>query len=182
MSGTEPRSSAAPAAWPDTLFDELKHLGIDQMTHVPDAGHARLIDRCALDPDIVVTGLTSEEEGVGMAVGAWLAGHRSVLLMQSSGLGNCVNAITSLAEAGQFPLLMIITMRGEWGEFNPWQVPPGRAARGVLAAIDCRVLEANRAEDVGPTVRAAGRLAFDASQRVAMLLTQRLIGTKEFRP
>ncbi len=172
---------SAAAAWPDTLYEALKDLRIDQVAHVPDAGHAYLIDRCTRDPDIIVTGLTREEEGVGIAVGAWLGGHRTSLLMQSSGLGNCVNAIASLAEAGQFPLLMIITMRGEWGEFNPWQVPLGRAARNVLAAIDCRVLEAECPEDVGGTARAAGRLAFDSSQRVAVLLTQRLIGTKAFR-
>ncbi len=167
--------------WPDELFETLKLVGVTQIGHVPDAGHAHLIKRCGADPELTVVGLTSEEEGVGLAAGAWLGGDRAALLMQSSGLGNCINAIASLAEAGQFPLLMVITMRGEWGEFNPWQVPLGRAARDVLTAVDCRIFEAQHANEVGETTLAAARLAFDSSQRVAVLLTQRLIGTKAFR-
>lgn len=181
MAAPVPLPVSAPVTWPDVLYDTLKRVGIDQVGHVPDAGHARLIDRCEHDPGIAVTGLTSEEEGVGLAAGAWLGGQRAALLMQSSGLGNCINAIASLAEAGQFPLLMIITMRGEWGEFNPWQVPLGRATRDVLVAVDCRVLDVHRPDDVADTTLAAARLAFDSSQRVAVLLTQRLIGTKAFR-
>lgn len=171
----------AGADWPDALFETLQLSGVTQVGHVPDAGHARLIDLCTRDPQIQVTGLTSEEEGVGLAAGAWLGGSRAALLMQSSGLGNCVNAIASLAEAGQFPLLMLITMRGEWGEFNPWQVPLGRATRDVLVALDCRIFEAHQPDEVAETAHAAARLAFDSSQRVAVLLTQRLIGTKAFR-
>ncbi len=167
--------------WPDALFEILQVSGVTQVGHVPDAGHARLIDLCTRDPQMKVTGLTSEEEGVGLAAGAWLGGNRAALLMQSSGVGNCVNAIASLAESGQFPLLMLITMRGEWGEFNPWQVPMGRATRDVLVAVDCRIFEAHRPDEVAGTAHAAAQLAFDSSQRVAMLLTQRLIGTKAFR-
>ena len=114
----------SPANWPDRLFETFKRAGITQVGDVPDAGHSRLIERCRADPDIRDIVLTTEEEGVALAAGAWLGGARSVLLMQSSGLGNCINML-SLARSCRFPLLMVITMRGEWEEFNPWQVPMG---------------------------------------------------------
>lgn len=173
--------AGAEADWPRALFDALLDAGVAQVAHVPDAGHARLIGLCGDEPAMAVVGLTSEEEGVGVAAGAWLGGQRAALLMQSSGLGNCVNAICSLGEAGRFPLLMAVTMRGEWGEFNPWQAPGGRAARGVLDALGCRVLEAGEAREVGPAARAAAALAFDGGERVALLLAQRLTGPKAFR-
>src|SRR5476651_2890802 len=115
------------AHWPDRLFDTFKRAGIRQVGYVPDAGHARLIDRCRADHDIRDVVLTTEEEGVALAAGAWLVGERAALLMQSSGVGNCINML-SLSRTCQFPLLMVITMRGEWEEFNPWQEP----------MIDCR--------------------------------------------
>jgi len=104
--------------WPDELFEILKHAGIRQVGYVPDAGHARLIDRCRADDEIRDVVLTTEEEGVALAAGAWLGGERAALLMQSSGVGNCINMF-SLARTCRFPLLMFITMRGEWEEFNP---------------------------------------------------------------
>ncbi len=69
-----------------------------------------------------------------MLAGAWLGGVRGVLLMQSSGVGNCVNLL-SLVQECRFPLLMIVTMRGEWGETNPWQVPMGRHHAGRSRAV-----------------------------------------------
>jgi sulfopyruvate decarboxylase TPP-binding subunit len=116
--------NAQTADWPDRLFEALKRGGVRQVGYVPDAGHARLIERCRADRDIRDVVLTTEEEGVALAAGAWLGGERAVLLMQSSGVGNCVNMF-SLARTCRFPLLMFITMRGEWEEFNPWQVPMG---------------------------------------------------------
>ncbi len=167
--------------WSLALFETLRAGDVSRISHVPDAGHARLISLCEAEPSMTVIGLTSEEEGVGVSAGAWLGGARAALLMQSSGLGNCVNAISSLADSGRFPLLMAITMRGEWGEFNPWQVPPARAARGVLDALDCRTIEVQNALEAGETATAAISLAFDSDQRVALLLPQRLIGTKAFQ-
>ena len=74
---------------------------------MPDAGHSRLIELCQSDPDITDVPLTSEEEGVGLVAGAALGGQRAALLMQSSGVGNCINML-SLVEECRFPLLMIV--------------------------------------------------------------------------
>ena len=108
--------------WPEQIFQKLREAGVRQVVYVPDAGHARLIELCHADPGMKTTVLTTEEEGIGVLAGAWLGGERGVLLMQSSGVGNCINTL-SLARVCAFPLLMIVTMRGEAGERNPWQVP-----------------------------------------------------------
>src|SRR5215831_15075976 len=100
------------ADWPLDIFNALKAASVVQIGYVPDAGHARLIKLCHADPAMVATVLTTEQDGVGLACGAWLGGQRAALLMQSSGVGNCVNALSLAANCG-FPLLAIVTMRGE---------------------------------------------------------------------
>ena len=163
--------------WPDRLFDTFKRANIRQVGYVPDAGHARLIERCQADPDIRAVSLTTEEEGVALAAGAWLGGERAALLMQSSGVGNCINML-SLAKTCRFPLVMLVTMRGEWAEFNPWQVPMGAKTQAALELMDVLVYRVERGEDAGETVAAALDIAFNGGPATAVLLAQRLIGAK----
>ena len=165
--------------WRDDIFAALKAADIRQVGYVPDAGHSRLIELCEADPAIRTVRLTSEEEGIGLAAGAWLGGTRAVLLMQSSGVGNCVNLL-SLAKSCRFPLALLVTMRGEWGEFNPWQVPMGRTTQAALELMDVLVYRVERAEDVGETVTAALDIAFNGDLATAVLLSQRLIGAKRW--
>jgi sulfopyruvate decarboxylase alpha subunit len=167
------------SGWPDAIFQELTALDVRQVAYVPDAGHARLITLCANNAAMRGVPLTTEEEGVALLAGAWLGGQRGVLLMQSSGVGNCVNML-SLTQACRFPLLMLITMRGEWGEFNPWQLHMGqRTARTLELAgtIVHRLDDPGRAED---TVCSAGVMAFEGQMPVAVLIAQAVIGAKGF--
>jgi sulfopyruvate decarboxylase alpha subunit len=168
-----------PGNWPDAIHGVLGELGVRQVAYVPDAGHTRLITLCGGDPNMRSVPLTTEEEGVALLAGAWLGGERGVLLMQSSGVGNCVNML-SLTQACRFPLLMLITMRGEWGEFNPWQLHMGQRTARTLelcGAIAHRLDDTHRAAD---TVRAAGMMAFEGQMPVAVLIAQALIGAKSF--
>jgi sulfopyruvate decarboxylase alpha subunit len=165
--------------WQAGVFAALKRAGIAQVGYVPDAGHAHLISAAHADPSIRSTVLTTEEEGIALAAGAWLGGQRAVLLMQSSGVGNCINML-SLPVNCRMPFLTLVTMRGEWGEFNPWQVPMGTATPLVLGATGVHVRRAERAEDAAETVGAAAALAFASCVPVAVLFSQRLIGTKVF--
>jgi len=146
---------------------------------VPDAGHARLIERCKADNDIRDVVLSTEEEGIALAAGAWLGGQRSALLMQSSGVGNCINML-SLIQACRFPFLTIITMRGEWAEFNPWQVPMSQAVEPSLAACGVKVYRVDDPDEVAETVEAAADLAFNSDLSVAVLLSQKMIGRKKW--
>jgi sulfopyruvate decarboxylase alpha subunit len=166
-------------SWPDDLFTELQAARIRQVAYVPDAGHSQLLQRCHADPGMHTVSLTSEEEGVAMLAGAWLGGDRGVLLLQSSGVGNCINML-ALNQECRIPLLALVTMRGEWGEFNPWQVPMGQATEPSLAAAGVRVYRAETADTVAETVRAAAMLAFQSYRAVAVLIAQRVIGTKRF--
>jgi sulfopyruvate decarboxylase alpha subunit len=171
--------TSAPA-WPDALYAELLAAGIKQVVYVPDAGHRRLIELAHANPELTTVVLTTEEEGIGVLAGAYLGGQRGVLLMQSSGVGNCINALALPAEC-RIPLLMLVTMRGEWGEFNPWQVAMGQATPATLAAMGVIVLRADEAERIVETVRAGAGLAFDSGRMVAVLIGQRALGAKVFR-
>ncbi len=166
--------------WPAEVHATLREERVQLVGYVPDAGHQRLIDLARADPAMRAVVLSTEEEGVGLAAGAWLGGARCALLMQSSGVGNCINALGMVREC-RFPLLMLVTMRGEVGEFNPWQVPMGQATPAVLAAMGVAVQHAASEDEVVPAVSAAARLAFGSYAAVAVLVSQRVIGIKSFQ-
>jgi sulfopyruvate decarboxylase alpha subunit len=166
--------------WPDSIYRALSELEVRQVAYVPDAGHGRLIRLCQEDPAMIDVPLTTEEEGIALLSGAWLGGDRGVLLMQSSGVGNCVNMLT-LPRTCRLPLLALVTMRGEWGEFNPWQLPMGQSARDVLETAGVIVQRLEERADAESQVAAAGRMAFEGQVPVAVLIAQRLIGAKSFQ-
>ncbi len=163
----------------EALFLALSGAGIRQVGFVPDAGHAALIRRFADAPGIRSIVLTTEEEGVALSCGAWLGGQRAVLLLQSSGVGNCINMLSMVTEC-RFPLLMLVTMRGQWGEFNPWQVPMGQGTAGALRGAGVVVHDVDDGVRLVDTVAAAARLAFSSYRPVAVLIGQRVIGSKAF--
>ncbi|MGE0153077.1 MAG: phosphonopyruvate decarboxylase [Reyranellaceae bacterium] len=166
-------------AWPDDIFAALKRWNIGLVAHVPDAGHKRLLELCASDNAMRMAPLATEEDGVALLAGFALGGRRGALLMQSSGVGNCINML-GLPRICRLPLLMLVTMRGEWGEFNPWQVSMGQASEETMKAVGVIVQRVEQAEDVAAAVEAAARLAFEGPNAVALLLGQRLIGSKSF--
>ena len=167
------------ADWPADIFGVLRARAVTQICHVPDAGHGRLITLCEARNDMSVVTLTTEEEGVGLLAGAWLGGKRGALLIQSSGVGNIINAL-ALPAACRMPLLVIVSMRGEWGEGNPWQVPMGLGTPKALEAMGVTLFRADHADAVTETLDAAAGTAFNTNCLVAVLLSQRLIGAKEF--
>jgi sulfopyruvate decarboxylase alpha subunit len=166
-------------SWPFQIYKTLKEFGVAQISYVPDAGHSQLIELSHDDRAIHTTVLTTEEEGVALSAGAWLGGDRAVLLMQSSGVGNCVNMF-SLAASCRLPFLTLVTMRGEWSEFNPWQIPMGKATPQALEIMGVTVLRLDRPEDAEEVVSAACSLAFESDQQVAVLISQRMLGRKKW--
>ncbi len=184
-------ASSDEAAWVPQLWSTLEGLDIRQLAYVPDAGLAGLIRRCeeaernavgnsaAEPPRLQAVPLSTEEEGVALLAGAWLGGQRGALLMQSSGVGNCINML-SLVQTCRFPLLMVVTMRGQWGERNPWQVPMGSAVATVLRGAGMLVFEVDSADEVAPTVAAAGAMVWSGPAAAAVLIGQRVLGAKAF--
>ena len=167
-------------AWREGVFAVLKEVGIRQVVYVPDAGHAQLIEKCLADPEIKAGPLTNEVEGVGICAGAWLGGEKAVMLLQSSGVGNIINAL-GLINSCRLPFFMIATMRGEWGEFNPWQLSMGQSTPAVLQAAGVIVNRGNIAEEIVDVVSASARLAFNSYCPVAVLISQRVLGAKVFK-
>ena len=166
--------------WPSQIHQELRAAGVTMVGYVPDAGHKRLIELCHGDKAMRAVVLSTEEEGIGLAMGAWLGGGKAALLMQSSGVGNVINVLGTAKEC-RFPLVTLVTMRGQQGEFNPWQVPMGQATRQVLEAMGTIVHSADSAEEIAPAVNAALRLAYNSYASVAVLIAQRVIGIKSFQ-
>jgi len=165
--------------WPDEIYQVLVDNRVHQVAYVPDVGHARLIKMCHKSNDMKTVVLTTEEEGVALLAGAWLGGNRGVLLMQSSGVGNCINML-SLTRVCRMPLLMLVTMRGEWGEFNPWQVPMGQNTNQVLILAGVLTFPVADRDRVKETVEAAAKMAFEGPSATAVLISQRILGAKTF--
>ncbi len=165
--------------WQDKLYEQLRAADVSIFSYVPDAGHRILIDRSIADPDVTSVTLSTEEEGVGLAAGAHLGGARAVLLMQSSGAGNCINML-SLIQHGRFPFLTYISMRGDFGEGNPWQFAMGKAVEPTMSAMGVQCLTVTNPAEVERATTAAVTMAFQSEQSVAVLLSQRLLGAKAF--
>jgi len=170
---------AVAPAWQEAIYTTLKSGGVRQVCYVPDAGHAHVIRRVHADPAMRGIVLTTEEEGVALVGGAWLGGQRAALLMQSSGVGNCINMM-SLLQSCRFPFLTLVTMRGEHAEFNPWQTPMSKATQASMELMGIRVLRASRPDEVEEVVGAALDAVFEAGEQVAVLLSQSLIGRKKW--
>ena len=166
-------------SWPDQIFDALIAAKVKHVVYVPDTGHAQLIERAHDDTRLEVTVLTTEEEGIGLLTGAWLGGERGVLLMQSSGVGNCINTL-SLIKNCRIPFLTLVTMRGDWAEFNPWQNAMANATAPSLKLMGVMTRYVDQPDDIAEVVSAAADMVFNGDEAMAILISQRMIGRKEW--
>jgi sulfopyruvate decarboxylase alpha subunit len=157
----------------------MKARNISLVCTVPDGGLTQLLKLIEADKDMRLVTLTTEEEGIGIATGSWLGGRPAMIAMQSSGVGNCINAL-GLATAFRAPCLMLVTMRGQWGEFNPWQVSMGQAVKPALESVGVKCFPVDTAEEIGETFVAAADIAFNGRLSAAVLISQRVIGAKGF--
>ena len=165
--------------WPGDVLRAMQARGIATVCTVPDGGLTRLLRMVEAEAGMRLVTLSTEPEGIGIATGCWLGGGRAMLAMQSSGVGNCINAL-GLPAALRAPSLMLVTMRGQWGEFNPWQVPMGQGTRPALEAVGVRCFPVDKTDEVGETFAAAADLAFHSRVSTAVLVSQRIVGAKGF--
>jgi sulfopyruvate decarboxylase alpha subunit len=165
--------------WSQDVFAAMKARDIRTVCTIPDGGLIQLLNMVLADKDMRLVTLSTEEEGIGVATGQWLGGKRAMIAMQSSGVGNCINAL-GIPVTMRAPCLMLVTMRGQWGEFNPWQVPMGQATRTVLEAVGVRCFPVEHAAEIGETFAAAADIAFNSRLSAAVLVSQRVIGAKGF--
>ncbi len=165
--------------WSAEVFAVILSQGVRLIATVPDGGLTRLLQLLEAEESVQVVTVATEEEGVALLCGAWLGGEKGVLLIQSSGVGNTVNML-SLPVHCRIPLLMLVTMRGQSGEFNPWQVPMGQGTPVVLEAMGVRVYPVDQARSVAATLQAAADQCFASGDSAAVLVGQRVIGVKKF--
>ncbi|RTL73183.1 MAG: phosphonopyruvate decarboxylase [Hyphomicrobiales bacterium] len=165
--------------WSADVLREMKARDINTLCTIPDGGLTRLLNLVSEDQDMRLITLSTEEEGMGVVTGQWLGGKRAMIAMQSSGVGNCINAL-GFPGVMRVPCLMLVTMRGQWGEFNPWQVSMGQATRPVLEAVGVKCFPVDDPAEIAPTFAAAADFAFNSRLSVAVLVSQRVIGAKGF--
>jgi sulfopyruvate decarboxylase subunit alpha len=169
---------AVETGWQAEIAASLADGGVTVATYVPDTRLQGVLTGLA-DRSVVLRSLTREEECVAYAVGQRIAGRRPVVLMQSSGLGNSINALASLAVPYRLGIPMILSIRGTLGEANPSQVPMGRATVPLLNALGIQSFSLRTAGAAARLTAGILALAYDAGECAALLLEPELGGGRE---
>ena len=166
---------SSPPVWAAGVCAGLHAAGSRHVVYVPDnpLSHVlRVLNESYAD--VTTTIATREEEAFGIAAGLYLGGQRPTVMLQSSGLGNSINALTSLLTPYQIPVLIVISMRGDETEWNAAQVPMGRAVPGICDAICVPYVTVEAAERASDLVTTTGRRAFDSHMPAACLFPRRI--------
>ena len=167
--------SLEPPVWATSVCAGLHDAGIRHVIFVPDNPTSHVLRALRnRSPEIRLTTATREEEAFGIAAGAYLGGQRSAVMLQSSGLGNSLNALTSLLVPYRIPVVMLISMRGEGDEWNPAQMPMGRALRPVLESIGISYTTLESADRAAAAIGLAAQRAFGTRLPAACLLPRRI--------
>ena len=164
--------------WAETIVEALKGNQVSLIAFVPDVNIDVVTRLMEEDPFFHVVAATREEEAIGIAAGAYAAGRNAAVFMQSSGFGNCINAIASLCIPCRIPIPLFINRRGELGEFNIAQVPMGRATRPVLDVLGLPYYTLTMDENLDKVVRGALKLCYSSREPLALCLTPLLHGGK----
>jgi len=173
------RHTAADApAWAHTILEAFRAEDIRNLVFLPDTVMGRLLALAEADPFFRLVGVHREEEAVGILAGMFLGGQRGAMLIQSSGLGNTLNALGSLAMAYHIPFPMLVSLRGELGEFNPAQLHMGRAVPGCLDALTIRHVTLRSETDLQTLVEGSLKTCFTAEEPLGLLLSAQLTGWK----
>ena len=154
----------------EAIYNGLKDAGIDFIVSVPCVNLSKLLVMIDEDPEITHIPVTREEEGIGICAGAYLGGKKTAILMQNSGLGNSINALKSLMELYEFPLIMIMSHRGTEGENICGQVTMGESTPRILEAMNFNFFTSGNPEAAYDDIRMAWELSEDEGKPVSILL------------
>ncbi|RAP46427.1 MAG: sulfopyruvate decarboxylase subunit alpha [Methanosphaera sp. rholeuAM6] len=153
----------------DVIYNGLKDAGINFIVSVPCANLKKLLNLVEEDDEIKHIPVTREEEGFGICVGAYMGGMKPAILMQNSGLGNSVNVLASLNKLYNFPILMIISHRGTFGESVYGQIPMSKATTKILDSLDITYHKVENPNESQDTVKKAWKLASISEEPIALL-------------
>ena len=166
-------------SWAQYIVDQLKTYDVRFLSYVPDSILEQILRIARQDPFFDILPLAREEEGVGVVAGQHVGGQRGAVLMPTSGVGNAINALASLAIPYHIPMPLFIGWRGDLGEFNATQVLMGQALRPILEVLRIPYFVLTHPEDV-PTLLDGGlKLTYAMEQPVAFLLSTHLAGWKD---
>ena len=154
----------------EAIYNGLKDNGIDFVVSVPCVNLTKILNMLDEDDDITHIPVTREEEGVGICAGAYLGGKKPAILMQNSGLGNSINALKSLTELYEMPLLMIMSHRGTEGENICGQVPMGNSTPKILEAMDFDFFKPSDPENAYDDIKSGWELSVKQGKPVSVLL------------
>lgn len=172
------KAENAPA-WAEKLLAAFRREDIGNLVFLPDTVMGRLLALAEADPFFRLTAVHREEEAVGILTGLFLGGRRGAMLIQNTGLGNSLNALASLAMAYKIPFPLLISLRGELGEFNPAQLVMGRAVRGCLDALGIQHVTLRREDELDVVVEGALKTCFTSQEPLAILLSAQMTGWKD---
>ena len=164
--------------WAEEIVKTLKDWDTSMIVYVPDISIHQVTSLIDEDPYFRLVSATREEEAIGIAVGSYAAGRNAAVFMQSSGFGNCINALASLCIPCRIPIPMFINMRGEVGEFNIAQVAMGRATRPILDVLGLPYYTLDTVDRLDQQVSGALQLCYASRQPLALCLTPMLHGGK----
>ncbi|HLQ34559.1 MAG TPA: decarboxylase [Chloroflexota bacterium] len=171
------KAETAPA-WARKVLDAFRREDVRNLVFLPDTVMGRLLALAETDDAFRLVGVHREEEAVGVLTGLFLGGQRGAMLIQNTGLGNSLNALASLAMAYKIPFPLVISLRGELGEFNPAQLVMGRAVRGCLDALGIQHFTLSREDEVDVVIEGALKTCFTAQEPLAILLSAQMTGWK----
>ena len=173
--------SGPNSSWHEIIHATLKANEVKLVTYVPDRVFTPLISSLHADNDFTTFACTREEEAVGINTGAWMGGMRSALLMQTSGFGTIANALASLVVPSQIPLIMFVSERGVFGEFNLGQALVCRTMRPVLDSIAIVNHTLTRLDELEFSVDRSIKQAVTTQAPVCFILSPLLTGGKVFK-
>lgn len=154
----------------EAVYDGMKDAGVDFIVSVPCVNLTKILNMIDEDDDIIHVPVTREEEGIGICAGAYLGGKKPAILMQNSGLGNSINALKSLTQLYEMPLLMVMSHRGTEGETICGQVPMGESTPLILEAMDFKFFKPGTAEGAYEDILNAWDLSVEEGRPVSVLL------------
>jgi sulfopyruvate decarboxylase subunit alpha len=157
------------------VYQGIKDAGIRFVSALPETWLVYLLQLADEDPEMCLVEVAKEEEAIGIAAGAYLAGEPNLLLMQNHGFLAAINGIVSLAMLYRIPLCMLIAHRGHMGEPYPWHTQGGIVTEPVLRALGIPFDYARDPEKVGRQIREAHTLSLSSLSPVALLLSRELM-------
>jgi sulfopyruvate decarboxylase alpha subunit len=173
--------AASAPAWAHRVLEAFRAEDVRNLVFVPDTVMGRLLALAEEDGSFRPIAVHREEEAVGVLSGLYLGGQRGAMLVQSSGLGNALNALGSLAAAYRIPFPLLVSLRGELGEFNPAQLVMGRAVPGCLGALGLQHVTLRREDELEVLLAGALKTCYTSDEPFGILLSAQLTGWKPER-